>query len=368
MTDEELEKKAWEIYREALKLASLPDYVKAAETQDGKIVFTITIISRRSGAAIFQYCPSTVPIEEILEGKSEINTRVGQLQIDKQMEYAEKEFPLRTAILILQNFYKEVIDVVAKLDEIPMGIMIMSLRDSLFYELERQKEPDLDISFIPNSKKLLEEFLEARKQRTKDRIMVELVANRKFHSPVSKLFAHFYETDTMPRWKRAIEIFKKNQDSKRWAEHVTLECKELPPDLVERLRDVEFYHRKSGQYRPSPSPFALEHAARLCGFPANSLQKRALHDYLKESRDWIKAVDNQTFTKELAEYERYNLEFVREAYRIAVISGKEPDIEMFSYSQKIISEKMRGLSIKDMESFDHDIINFSALDENLTMH
>jgi hypothetical protein len=112
---------------------------------------------------------------------------------------------------------------------------------------------------------------------------------------LSKL-RHYYEEFTWPTIKGAKAVYKKNQTSKRWREHVKTEYPDLDDDLIARLPkdpqlpdDVaELIANKGGT--SAPSDIALELAARMC----DARPYRYSIAYLKE----VKAAQKNRFQSE----------------------------------------------------------------------
>ncbi len=309
---EESDKKAWSIFRDALKSIEFPNYVDVSEREDGTVSFTLSISYEDGTSAFIMFKPGTKVIKEILQLSNNLsdNNKIPNSSFEKEFE---KRFAALVAHIFLKNFPVEIEETLGGLNEIPliMPSLLMAEIDSHAPNFSKEKKAER----IEQAKNALESLLEERKQRTKKRILDEIEMVEKPYQPAKHLISIYYE-DLLPKWEQAKDCYKKNKKFNNWEKMVAISFEELPVDLINRLGDPD-------TYTAMPSSIALEHAARMCGINDNSLGLRALQKYLQQSREWVKKVGNEQADKELKRHFDNAIKEVGTFYQVAKLLGKE---------------------------------------------
>ena len=277
--EEELDKLAWQVYSDALKLIELPSFVTINKT--GETFSCVLMLSNQyAGAAFIQFNPSTLPIKSILKLSTSDNEFL-EILIEKFVYDRAKSF----AYLLLKNLFTEMKDVIANLQDFPY--FVAGLIPS---EIGNKHKKKLSVE----DKTDIEKFLQNRKKITKNRIMCEVYSAGKWNKPVFNLLS-FYYRDLLVQWKSAKKCYKTNKHFSNWEKMLAASFEDLPTDLLKLLGDQY-------EYTAMPSSIALEHAARICGVKPNSLGLRALQKHLAESKKWIRDEGIEKTAKIYAEH------------------------------------------------------------------
>lgn len=282
MTDEELDKKVWEIIREEIENIELPDYVKFEESENGHIIFKLDFNSTVNGEMNVIY---KLPVEM---AKHLLTPSEKGIEALKSHDLAE-EFVSILARSYIKNW------LISFAVEIETAFSLLYLIPNLFYEKLMNSKPG---EYLKQNNELRAKYLKHKNQSSqkiikdviKKRDEVELSTKR-----VRLILAHFYDL-VFPKWKEAKSFYDKNKQYDKWREMLDLAVDVVfPSDLIDKLADLD-------SYEAMPSNIALEQAARLCDFAPYSLSLRTKQKYLEESRAWIKKNGEEEKENLVAEY------------------------------------------------------------------
>ena len=282
MTDEELDKKVWEIIKEEIENIDLPDYVKFEESENGHITFKLDFKSNENGEMNVSYKPPVEMAKHLLTPSEK------GIEIFKSEKLAE-EFVLIIATSYLKSW------LISFAVEIESAFSELCLAPKLFHNnLVNAKNKE---DFARNTD-IVSKYLKLKNQKAQKTIRQIIETKDKITLPKKRLrllFAHFYEL-ILPKWKEAKAFYEKNKQYDKWQEMMYLAIDEVfPPDLINKLADPD-------PYEAMPSTLALEQAARLCDFDSCSLSLRTKQKYLEESRQWIKEQGEDEKERLLADY------------------------------------------------------------------
>jgi hypothetical protein len=316
--EDDLDKKAWKVFRDALKNVELPNYVTVSEKEDGTVSFTLSISYQNGCSAFILFEPEIETIKKMLTlGSDDEMERV-------PYEFAEefgKRYATLVAHLFLKNFHIEIEETIAGLSEIPLIMPQLAMAE--MYSNSPSISKDKKVERSEQMKAALESLLEERKQRTKKRILDDIEKPEKPYQPAKHLISIYYE-ELLPKWEQAKLCYKKNKTFNNWEKMVAVSFEDFPTDLIKRLGDPD-------TYTAMPSSLALEHAARFCEISDNSLGLRALQKYLQQSREWVGKVGKEEAEKEVAKHYHRATRQVIASYQVANLLGKK-EVELNSYS------------------------------------
>lgn len=317
--EDELDKKAWAVFRDALKGIEFPDYVNVSENKDGSVSFQLSISSQDGASTFMLFKPGIKVIKDVLE-LSKNNEDQSQIPTEHGKEL-DKSFAELFAHLFIKNFPIEIKEALAGLNEVPL--ILPQLLMAEIYSHSSSVSKDKKAKRLEQTKNDLESLLEERKQRLKKRILDEVEKREKPYKPAKHLISIYYE-ELLPKWEQAKICFKKNKTFNNWEKMVAVGFEEFPIDLIKRLGDPD-------TYIAMPSSIALEHASRFCGINDNSVGLRALQKYLQQSREWLEKVGKEEAEKQAEKHFRNIVSQVVTYYQVADLLGNK-DVKFNSYS------------------------------------
>ncbi len=255
-----------EAIRTAIELIKFPESVLVED--DGEdIAITIKIQTEKSGALDVRYNPVSM-VTYFAECADSLLEKIGKDKPDALNHQFKKVYVEALAHALLSQFPNTVLDFHASLPDFSWAILD---------EYLSCREPKEDKQSAPPVRRL-EEWLH---QRSKTIRAAARNLGEGRQKPARHLIAHFYDV-YLPEWKEAKAFYKRNWMLDNWPELVVITYRLIDVNLVGRLCDPD-------PYLSMPSSIALEQAARMCGFRNDSLSRRTLNLYLKESRAWIEA-------------------------------------------------------------------------------
>ncbi len=180
MNDKELDKEAWEIFREYLKFVPLPASVRISEEEDGSFKLFMNLPEARSGSMVLSYMPNIQFVKELL---------LKEKAVSKNSEIALIQSAMMTFVVILiKNFHEEIEKVFADLLEIPELVTrtVTHMQDAggNFHKKEMNQK-------LEEGKRSLDKNLKARMASTKNRVENWMKLPIKPPEPEKDLFAFF---------------------------------------------------------------------------------------------------------------------------------------------------------------------------------
>lgn len=260
-----LEKWAWQVYSDALKIIELPSFVTINRKDDGTFSCDLLFSYQNEGSAFIYFKPGTLPIKNILKMST-----FGNELLEPFRKHIVYNHAKSLAYLLFKNLFAEMEDVFTNLLNFPYLVAGLGLS-----EVDDKYKKKL----TEKSKKDIEKFLQGRNKITKNRIMNEIYSAGKWNQPAFNLVSFYYD-ELLSQWKAAKEVYKANKNFRNWEKMLAASFEDLPTDLLQKLGDPD-------NYSSMPSTIALEHAARICGIKPNSVVLRTLQNYLEKSRKWI---------------------------------------------------------------------------------
>lgn len=342
---EDLDKKAWEVFRNALANVDLPSYVTVNENEDGSFSFLLTLTHKNSGYGLFYYKPSIEVIKGILTDLSKGKINVFGERLSQKIAGT---FATSVAYSWLNNFHLEFAISFLDLPKIPLLTLLISMQETLdeYGEqrlgLTKERENDAHAQ--------VKELIARKARSIEARIYSESKEFLKLKSAQKKLIAYFYPS-LHKKWKEAKNCYETNKNFKNWQKMVEVAFEELPVELIERLSDAD-------SYTASPSAIALEHAALICGIDVQSVGLRTLQNYLKESRQWIKQVGEEKADDEAKKYLDQTVEQLVQSFHIAYLMGAEVPKEKLTFIEKeLLTDDFEKNLIRVIKKFEDEMVN-----------
>lgn len=324
---------AWNLVRNTLKSTKMPSWVTSTEHDDGSISFLFRL-GARHGHAWVHYKLDVLFLVDLLEGSYDSTTKVFENMPVQPDLIREGTDTFAGALLygILRNVHLDLLDAFRTTPVLAASAMIEILG-------KVRKKHTADFHGYEASQRSIDEILSEKAKQHKERLIAQL-RTEEFETPERNLLAYFYDV-YLPKWQNAKKCFRRNQQFDKWPEIVGLAFDLLPSDLILRLKDAD-------PYRSMASAIALEHAARLVGFPDDSLGTRALQKHLFESRAWGKEVGEAGIDEALGKYVRRVQTDIAERYRFLYMMGQsdEPDFSDSSLMHREFA-KMLGEPIRE---------------------
>lgn len=337
MKEDELTKDAWELINRVVEKVEFPSYVSVSKNDDGTVSFHLVLSSESCGFASLYYKPSIGFIKEILKLEKSAEKAVGKKLANTFNTAAAECY----AYGVLKNFPFE-------FEETFNGFYDLGwilLTQARTYAIKKSTGHNSEFTEKKNeeAESVLNEYLNERSKRTKERLLEESKKYEASSKPVKHLISHFY-AECLVDWKKAKNFYKKNKIYDKWEQMISLAFPKLPKDLISRLDN-------SDPYISMPSAIALEHAARICGIEDSSVGIRTLQQYLNKSRQWI--AENGEEAKE-TELEKYRWRIFHEVVifcRVCDSLGKEPTFENFSYIHQVVGEDIKDTAMKKIKEY-----------------
>lgn len=319
---EDLDKKAWEVFREALDYVDLPIYVTVNKNENGSISFLLNLCNKSSGIGFFYYKPSIEIIKDILTTHtSKKNINVFGEEFSQEMASA---FATAVAYSWLKNFHLELAENFLDLPKIPLLTLSISMQETID-ECEKRRS-NSTMNWENDAHESVKALIARKTRSIEARVYSESRRFLELKSAQKKLIGYFYPS-LHKKWKEAKNCYETNKKFNNWKKMVAAAFEELPIELIERLGDAD-------SYTASPSAIALEHAALICGIDVQSVGLRTLQNYLKESREWIEQVGEEMASEEAGKYFNHTLKQLVESFRYAYLMGKEVPKEGLTFFEK----------------------------------
>lgn len=321
--EDDLDKKAWEIFRTALKFVELPEDITVNENEDGSISFLLKFSSENSGVGSFIYTPSIQHVKELLTLEKPEDSDIP----DKLHEFLMQDDALAFAVLWIRNFPIELAECFYSLPDVPLFAFLitrqvmMEQRDKQTVASALRKKIDVNL--------YVKAIISEKIQRLKERIYDESKLFYRVNEPHKELF-NFYYSDFYKKWKKAKECYDLNKGFDNRQKIVAVAFPELPPDLIECFDETSPNY---DNYMATPSNIALKHAARMCGID-ESLETRTLHNYLLASKKWAKSVGEEDVKKAIEHRHFHALRNLTIFFRLYLESGIEPPTECLTFYEK----------------------------------
>lgn len=316
----DLNKAVWSLFKKALRVTGFPENVTIKEEDDGSLTFVLRLTNEDSGSGVFYYKPSIELIKEIINLHTEPEFKEGNAE--KYSIYLGINTAEAFIDIFLKNFHVEIGETFLGLMEIPKLLLFHSSNEMCLKSAKLSEDQKTQLKEDWNAR--IEVLLNERTRRTRQRIQQEIQINNPGRKPAKNLMYFFYQK-VYPRWKKAKTCYKQYKT-------VAAAVEKFPADLIKRLAD-------NTKYFATPQEIALEHAARLCGFKANSLETETLRTYKKDSRKWMIKTGPDAVTSEARHFFEHSLAGVIAHTEATLFLGKEPDInDLSAYEQWLLIE------------------------------
>jgi hypothetical protein len=348
---EDLDKKAWEVFRRALDCVNFPSYVTVNKNEDGSFSFLLNLFNKDSGSGFFYYKPSIEIIKRMLTTFSE--KKNGSLPETFYKEFAPMQ-AAAIAELWLKNFHLDLAESFLDLPEIPLLSMSMMMQETLDECDKQLGRPKQD--WKTDSREYVKKLIAKKTRRIEARVYSEGRRFLQMKAPKKHLIAYFYP-GLHKKWKEAKDCYERNKKFNNWQKMVVAAFDELPVELIERLGDPDTYNA-------SPSAIALEHAALICGIDVQSVGLRTLQNYLKESRDWIEQVGEEKAGDEAKKYLDHTLEQLAATYHVAYLTGETvPKRELTFFEKELLTDNLEDTLIRAIKKFEEEESNSENTEE-----
>lgn len=321
MSEQEARVFVLEAIRTAIELIEFPECVSVED--DGEdIAISIKMQAEKSGALDVRYSPVSL-ITYFAECADSLLERIGKDKPDALNQEFKKVYVHSLAHGLLSQFHSTVTDFYASLPEFSWA----TLDEYLAHRNPEEGKQSEDA----NSTRRLDQWLRERSKAI--RLTARNLAEGKL-KPARHLIAHFYDL-FLPEWKEAKAFYKRNNMLANWSELLVITYHQIDINLVERLCNPD-------PYLSMPSSIALEQAARMCGFRNDSLSRRTLNLYLKESREWIETNGNELKQAEIDKFFGRVAGDVGIQLRVAELAGTDEPEAWETLAHEFVSELMRS--------------------------
>lgn len=329
MSEEELNKEAWRVYKGALEFVKFPANVSVKEQTNGSLVFGMQLSTPNSGKGVFVFEPDISLIKEIVSLRNEKSNKPFQLAL------AKAEF--RFAVTMLKNFQIEIGETFDNLWRIPKLVTFAETADPTKPNRSKIKAGSQQI--FESRIKEFEKELNKKKESTKTRVENELKAALGIPDTNLIIFAIFYEM-LHKVWTEAKTRYNRNKSDPQCREMIIAACGNLPPDLLEKIEN-----EAQGNDESQPATIALTHAARICGM-WQSLGLWTLLRRKKKGEDLRKKAGKRETRKRFVEFIINNFAEIEFKKILARFLGEELAVEDLTFFQ----EYLEDLPIKTLQN------------------
>lgn len=317
MSEQEVETLVLEAIRNAIELITFPEGVWV-EDRGEDIDVKINVQTEKSGSLDVKYNPIS-SVKYFVNCADLLLARIGKDKPNELNQEFRKQYVHSLTHSLLRQFHKTVLDFHSSLYELAFA----TLREYMEYSAPQKSEQSED-TIAP-----LDQWFQDRSKNI--RSVARSIGEVKLRT-AKHLIAHFYDL-FLPQWKEAKAFYKRNKKLENWAELVVITYELIDIDLLSRLFDPD-------PYLSMPSSIALEQAARMCGFQCDSLSRRTLNTYLRESRKWIETNGEDLKKAEVDKFFGNIAEDVGYTLWIAKLAGSNEPEEWDSPAHEYVKELM----------------------------
>lgn len=270
MINEELIPTPVKIIKSASEHVTLPNFVTFSVNENGNCSLLFQLSSLESGDLSVKY---NFPLDRI---KKILTPNEKQIKVAGNDRAAVEILEVLTRLYLI-NFFRtfpfEIENLFNNLWQIP----------ELLKNAPINKEVDNSKTLMVRRRILRRNLGESRKRQTEELLKHFFYNETILHDPTLRnknVIAYFYD-QLLPKWRQAVQFYEQNKIYGRWREMLSMAFGPIfPKDLIERLSDPD-------PYVSMASSLAIEHAARQCHIPPDSLSRRCLQNYLKMSKEWM---------------------------------------------------------------------------------